>query len=263
MVGNNVTVSDTGDSIVLNTVLNNPPVRQLDLSDKDSAKTDTSNVIVEKNMTDSETCDDTAKNSLGQDNPTVEANIDVECENMHAYTDDKHETEPGDETLITENIIIELEGTCDNIARWKEILAEMPVVLERLTLQGKLADFENYVSVVCQDQLPPDNIAYILFLDVVRWFRRRNSGMRYNPVSVRFWRNTYKMFHEKALSWFGGWKAGLTNFAVPNVSQLNRLAAKTPFKKQEIKPGILHGMLKAFAQAKPDAACKLSVDGKE
>jgi hypothetical protein len=51
-----------------------------------------------------------------------------------------------------------------------------------------------------------DNITFLLFLDVVRWYGKTSTTqMRYNDTAVnKFWRIGYKMFHGKWLRYMNG-----------------------------------------------------------
>ena len=53
---------------------------------------------------------------------------------------------------------------------------------------------------------PMDNIAFLLFLDVVKWHNSESTTlMRYECSAInKFWRIGYKMFHGKWLRFMSG-----------------------------------------------------------
>ncbi len=286
LAGSGVTVSEKEDTIRLGSVISDPPVRPVDLTYKveiqstnldspelvNDASVELDKPVIELNtVTENVTVEITGGSEVNAseelDKPVI--NLNTVTENVTLDLAGGSEVNASEEldkpvielNTVTENVTLELTGGSEVIARWKKIIIDMPILLEKLTDQRKLGDFENYIHVVINDELPPENIAYIMFHDAVRWFKTKGNGMRYNPVSLKFWRSSYRLFHQKVLSWFGGWKNGLMNFAIPNISQLNKKAVNTHCGK-DLKPGILQTMLCAFAKATPTAACKLSVDGK-
>lgn len=59
---------------------------------------------------------------------------------------------------------------------------------------------KKFHEMVAAGIFPMKNIAYLLFLDVVRWYSSETTTtMRYDDVVSRFWRTGYKLFHGRFL----------------------------------------------------------------
>jgi hypothetical protein len=82
-------------------------------------------------------------------------------------------------------------------------------VVETLKRKGKIETWIKFNKLLSTDSFPLENIAYLLFLDVVKWFDSGNTtSMRYeDPVVNKFWRIGYKMFHGKWLRFMRGPKS--------------------------------------------------------
>lgn len=126
-----------------------------------------------------------------------------------------------------------------------------------------------------------DNIAYLLFLEVVKWYGSQNTvTMRYDETISRFWRVGYKLFHGKFLRFLGGPKhrgaliAGETsegnfspqtskiNFAIPSQKVTESLVSALP--ASGINPGIIEHLINKFAeQSKKDETFKICLDCKK
>ena len=64
----------------------------------------------------------------------------------------------------------------DNDCIDKEVLEILPVVLEILKAAGKYEAFKKFMTLVANATFPLDNIAFLLFLDIVTWFSKSNSS---------------------------------------------------------------------------------------
>jgi hypothetical protein len=82
----------------------------------------------------------------------------------------------------------------------------LPSVVETLKRKGKLETWIKFNKLLSTDSFPLDNIAFLLVLDVIKWFDSGNTtSMRYeDPVVNKFWRIGYKMFHGKWLRFMTG-----------------------------------------------------------
>lgn len=122
-----------------------------------------------------------------------------------------------------------------------------------------------------------DNIAYLLFLDVCRFFSCRNtSSMRYSPVVKRFWRVGYRLFHSKWLRFMGSPKhntqllAGESEKGLfhPEDAQINfaipQKGVTSTASPDQMHPGIIHMLIDRVAEdSTPLKMYKLCFDGKK
>ena len=82
----------------------------------------------------------------------------------------------------------------------KEIIDLMPVVLQKIDEAGVLFDFCNFLRMICNGKFPLKNIAFLLLLDVVRWYSlNKTSEMTYSEDTMKFWKVIYRIFHGKLL----------------------------------------------------------------
>ena len=87
----------------------------------------------------------------------------------------------------------------------EEMLHLIPLVIERLKTPGQYNIWKKFNQMVVQDDFPMDNIAYMLFLDVVKWYASENTvTMRYDDTVSKFWRVGYKLFYGKFLRYISG-----------------------------------------------------------
>ena len=164
------------------------------------------------------------------------------------------------------------------------IITLIPTVIENLRTHGKLDGYMKFHKLLAEDKFPVTNIAFLLFLDVVKWFDCENSlSMRYDPAVTKFWRIGYKLFHGKWLRFMGGPKyngavvnasenspkeigfdpaTSRINFAVP-LHKVQDLS-EAPLRPSDIQPGMLDHILDAFtAQSSAEQTFKLCFDGKK
>ena len=130
----------------------------------------------------------------------------------------------------------------------------LPSILNKMKNVGLLGDFVNLFKLLHEDKFPLNNIAFLLFLDVVRWYSLENTvNMEYSEEAIKFWRVMYRLFHGKALRFMGGLRTeqnegsrgggynpgtSSINFAVPSqrrVTATDTLGINLP---KELPPGI-------------------------
>jgi hypothetical protein len=71
----------------------------------------------------------------------------------------------------------------------------LPIVMSAITEAGYSDIFMTCCDLIASRRLPLDNIAFLLFNDVVQWFTLNNSSqMRYSDVVKKFWRMGNKLF---------------------------------------------------------------------
>ena len=160
------------------------------------------------------------------------------------------------------------------------MLELLPNVLENLKAAAKYEAFMKFMKLVANDAFPLDNIAFLLFLDIVKWFSEDNSSnMKYlYPETVQFWRIGQKLFHGRFLRFMSGPKnqgqivQGSTyrgvydtkesniNFAVPSASVLRKM---NPFEKDSLKPGLIDEVLTSLSEIDDGNTYKLAIDAKK
>ena len=58
----------------------------------------------------------------------------------------------------------------DKDEEYTEIVSSIPTVIDELKRAGKLTEYISFHKPVSDGKFPLDNLAFLLFLDVVRWF---------------------------------------------------------------------------------------------
>jgi hypothetical protein len=165
----------------------------------------------------------------------------------------------------------------------REILIKLiPSVVETMKNHGQLETWIQFNQLLSTQSFPMDNIAFLLFLDVVRWYGTTSTTqMRYNDTAVnKFWRTGYKMLHGKWLRYMSGpknkgdlvnrlsapgefdSKGSRINFSVPFAKITG--TSESPVPSSQIRSGILTHLLdKVSEQTSKDQTFKLCFDGKE
>lgn len=161
------------------------------------------------------------------------------------------------------------------------IMRMLPLVLSSMREHGLYEVWKKFHEMVAAGSFPMKNIAYLLFLDVVRWYSSESTTtMRYDDVVSRFWRTGYKLFHGRFLRFISGPKnrgeiiindskrgcfnpaESEINFAVP--IQKVKKKMEGPMPPDDIKPGILQHMIHLIAeQSSTLKTYKLCLDGKK
>lgn len=187
----------------------------------------------------------------------------------------------GDESKLGSDDFLQLEF--ENTEE-EEIIQLIPSVLEVLRENQKISIWVKFMRLLADKKIPFENIAFVLFLDVVEFLSCENTvTMRYSGVSKRFWCLGMKLFHSKFINFMSGYKnlgsiikkevpfpgqcvfhpsAADINFAVPSLQVLAKESKENcvlPVK--DIKPGILPPMLDMIKANSKNKAFKLCVDG--
>lgn len=121
-----------------------------------------------------------------------------------------------------------------------------------------------------------NNIAFLLLLDVVRFYKLENTThMRYRDETRLFWRTGFQMFHGRFLRFMGGPKSqgqitdhsGMKGKYCPSDAKINFAVPDTKCLKtnqevsEEIKPGILHECMSEISKVVTDV--KVAFDAKK
>ena len=115
----------------------------------------------------------------------------------------------------------------------------------------------------------PDNIAYMLFLDVEEFYSGSSGfSMRYQNDTKEFWSLGYKMFKDNFLRFMGGEKnsferneEALVNFVVPDRKLLQKEIESINIHCG--RPGIIEKNIKNFSTVGSHKSYKICFDGKK
>lgn len=154
-------------------------------------------------------------------------------------------------------------------------LKTWPQAEARLKEQGLLSDWIALHEIIANGTLPLDNIALLLFLDVVKFYSaRKTAGMRYASQTKTFWQTAYKLFGGKLLRFMGGPKglgqvvegaAGSTGDCLPSEAKVNFIVpAINSLETQDVeetKPGIMQQCIRTLSQT--TSTVKISFDSKK
>ncbi|CAG2212896.1 unnamed protein product [Mytilus edulis] len=132
-------------------------------------------------------------------------------------------------------------------------------------------NFWLFIHLTLQDRFPMQSIAFLLFLDVVRWFSESKiSAMRYSDRSKSFWQIGFRLFHTKFLNFMRGLgnqnlvmenigirekfdpENSKINFAVPSKASLSCMPTVLP---KTIQPGIIKELI-SFISTTDDVTTK-------
>ena len=184
-----------------------------------------------------------------------------------------------------DNLSSELRGLSlidddDDRALLDELSHLLPSVLDSLSNSNQKETFMKFARMVASGQFPMNNIAYLLFMDVVDWFSSDSTTkMRYSEDTKKFWRVGLKLFRGKFLRFMSGMKnkgqlpgetacSGVykpleskVNFAVPNRSILDHM--DHPIDASS--PKVMTDMIDMINQNDPKQtnSYKVCVDGKK
>ena len=76
-----------------------------------------------------------------------------------------------------------------------------------LALLQDLLDFTNFIRLISECTYPLDNIAFMLFLETVRWYSMQTTTqMNYSEQSLDFWKVRYRLMGDRFLLFMGGMK---------------------------------------------------------
>ncbi|CAH1779698.1 unnamed protein product [Owenia fusiformis] len=158
----------------------------------------------------------------------------------------------------------------------------VPDVVSNLRLNKFCPEFLMLLDLLANNRLPMDNICWLLFLDVVRWFSLENtSRMTYSIKTLTFWKIGYRLFHGKFIRFMSGPKScgsliksdeetgeyrydpqdpeHCINFATPSISVVSNFMGVDINIPRVLKPGIIKECVPMLDQNKKYV---LSVDGK-
>jgi hypothetical protein len=85
----------------------------------------------------------------------------------------------------------------DKDEEYTEIVSLIPTVIDQLKRAGKLTEYISFHKLVNDGKFPLDNLAFLLFLDVVRWFGTETAiySTRYSEEIKLFWKTELRLFH--------------------------------------------------------------------
>ena len=153
-------------------------------------------------------------------------------------------------------------------------------VLEEISKAGYLNYFTEFFQLVKQKKYPLSNIAFLLWLETVRWFSCATaSHMWYWNKTKKFWRAGYRLFHGKFLTFMAGPRytsltvnKGMTHEAlIPSISEINfAVPSRSAIIKNNdspvpslITPGVIHETLQAVSLSSLSKVNMMCVDGKK
>ncbi len=188
------------------------------------------------------------------------------------------------ETIDRDNIteISGSEDVSDNSQNdLQDLITSLPDVIDKLKEYGHLEEYMSFHNLLKRGEFPMRNIAYLLFLDVVRWqsLEKSSSFMRYNDEVRLFWQTGLRLFHGKFLRFMSGPKGsghitegmGTHGALSPQMSKVNFIVPSrqvlaqenSPLKIEE--PGIFSAMIDSISATdqQQTRTFKLCVDGKK
>jgi hypothetical protein len=161
------------------------------------------------------------------------------------------------------------------------LIKQTPIVVDKPRELGMIELWKTFYTMLSNGTFPVDNIAFLLFLDVVKWYGMSNTlAMRYDETVCKFWRVGYKLFHGKFLRFMSGPKNkgqpifgqskksefdpsdSKINFAVPY--KRIRGTSDGPISPDILSPGIISYLLDKIASMdNKNKTFKLCLDGKK
>ncbi|CAG2244993.1 unnamed protein product [Mytilus edulis] len=161
----------------------------------------------EQNDTDSISLTQKLSSVSIKDNSHILVNSGNDSANDHEsmVTSSKMSTK---HTQTEDSAVINLNETNTNDqVLLKEILQLVPTVLENLKSCNKQDMYVKFHTLINENKLPMNNIAFLLFSDVVEWFSKSNThAMRYSQDVKQFWKVGHELFKGKFLRFMAGWK---------------------------------------------------------
>ena len=158
----------------------------------------------------------------------------------------------------------------------------LPNVLKTLEESGTKKSFLDFCRLVHSNNFPLDNIAYLLWVEVLKWYTMENtSSMRYSDQTKKFWKLGWRVFGGKFINFMSGYKntsqvvLGETkkgefspinsdiNFAVPSVDILRNFTPYSESETRERPPGMLTDAMYSLADALKSKSACLTYDGKK
>jgi hypothetical protein len=182
--------------------------------------------------------------------------------------------------LQPEPLVTDVDSDSDDYVL-NELVNLLPGVLKTLKDSGHVSDYLAFNRLLIENRFPVNYIAFLLFLDVVRWMDldKSTTSMSYSDDVKLFWSTGCRLFHGRFLRFMGGSKnkgqiidseaeqgtfkseKSKVNFVVPDrrVLQNDQLILETK------KPGIIHNSIDVIAESDSDqrATYTICVDGKK
>ena len=155
----------------------------------------------------------------------------------------------------------------------------LPRFFQTLKWAGKIDEFMEFNRLLSEDKFPLTNIAFLLFLDIMRWYSLYDGtiAMRFSGEVKEFWRTGPRLFHRRLLWFIGGPKnrgqifhkqaspgpyqpeEASLNFVVPD----RRVWVDEQKLVENSKPGILYNVVEKVSMSDPNhlQTFKICVDG--
>ena len=183
-----------------------------------------------------------------------------------------------DQNVSTELLNLSISEGDSHDVLINELKQLMPSVVKELSSVQQHDNLLKFFRLVANGQFPSQNIGFLLFMDIVKWYATdETSEMRYSSEVKRFWRVGMKLFKGKCLRFMSGLKNkgqvsnsiyvpgkcrssdSKVNFAVPSRQILDGMKAPVDASK----PGILTDMIDTISESDPKQlnTYKLCVDG--
>ena len=200
--------------------------------------------------------------------------------NQHDESPQRFVTIPREDNYCCDEPYI-MEEVDEHDDVYEELVSLLPGVLDTLRACNKTDEYLAFNRLLNDKKFPVSNIAFLLFLDVVRWLSldRSTTFMRYSSDVKLFWQTGLRLFHGRFLKYMSGPKnqgqiinsetsqgnydpqESKLNFAVPD----RRVLQDEEKIITDNKPGIFHSMIDVVSQADSDQQLtyKLCVDGKK
>jgi hypothetical protein len=136
----------------------------------------------------------------------------------------------------------------------------LPHVLAEVHQAGFLQEYILFNKLMSEGAFPFENIAFLLFLDVIKWHNNENiQQMRYSDTVKSFWKLGYRLFHGRFLRFMGGVEND-HNFIVPDRKILTSADIIDGLHSTSLTPGIMPPMINLFPKG---SILKIAVDGKQ
>ena len=132
------------------------------------------------------------------------------CSDSDTFNNVEHILSGQGQTGTEESCDTDLSGCSEYIDDtnniYDELVSLLPKVIDTLKEHGKMQEFLSFNRLLSEDKFPLDNIAFLLFLDVVRWLSLEETAtrMRYSDEVKCFWRTGLRLFHGRFLRFMGG-----------------------------------------------------------
>ena len=90
---------------------------------------------------------------------------------------------------------------------FRELKALLPTVVEKLCKEGFDDALISFIKQTASDAFPLNNIAFLLWVDVVRWFNCSSTTlMRYSEDTKKFWKVGWRIFRGRFINFMSGYK---------------------------------------------------------